>query len=165
MARQEESRKNESRELEARIYTEDQGFEEPDLLHIPQEVKDRFLDQGLVLRWIRVTVQGRDDIQNVNKRGQDGWSFVDPKEVPELVFSSTVKDEGRYAGAICRGDLALAKASKARMEARQAFYERRSAEMMDSVNAQLGKLQDRRAPISNSSKSTVTKGRQPQFQD
>ena len=37
--------------------------------------------------------------------------------------------------------------------------------MMDAVNAQLMKNSDSRMPISNNSKSTVIKGRQPNFQE
>jgi hypothetical protein len=37
--------------------------------------------------------------------------------------------------------------------------------MMDAVNAQLMKANNSRMPITNSSKSVITKGRQPSFQD
>jgi len=37
--------------------------------------------------------------------------------------------------------------------------------MMDAVNAQLMKNNDSRMPISNTSKSVRTTGRQPSFQD
>lgn len=162
MTRQEDSRMSELRERNEREYT-DFAFEEPDALMIPEEVKDRFLAEGMVLRWIRITVKGKDDIQNVSKRFQDGWQFVDPKDVPEMAHSSIVKDEGRYSGTVCRGDLALAKMPKARADARQAFYENRSREMMDAVNAQLQKHNDSRAPVSNNSKSSVVTGRLPKF--
>ena len=37
--------------------------------------------------------------------------------------------------------------------------------MMDAVNAQLMRSSDSRMPISNTSRSVTTKGRQPSFQD
>ena len=159
-----ESRSESVRETEQRSY-EDYTFEEPDYLAIPDPVKDRFADEHMSLRWIRVSIKGRDDIQNVGKRLQDGWVFVTPEEVPEIAHNSFVKDEGRYSGTVCRGDLALAKMPTAKANARQAFYENRSREMMDAVNSQLQSHQDSRMPISNASKSQVVKGRLPNFQD
>lgn len=144
---------------------DDYTFEEPDNLAIPEEVKDRFADEGMVLRWIRVSIMGKDDVTNVGKRMQDGWQFVTPDEVPELMYNSVEREEGRYMGTVSRGDLALAKAPAGRMAARQAFYENRSREMIDSVEAQLQKHNDRRAPIQNSSSSKVIRGRNPSFQD
>jgi hypothetical protein len=102
-----ESRSSQVRENQTReeVYT----FEEEDALAIPEEVKARFLNQGMVLRWIRVQLRGADDYQNVGKRQRDGWVFVTPDEVPEMSTSSIVKEGGRYAGTVVRGDVALAK--------------------------------------------------------
>ena len=160
----EQSRSEVTRETEQRSY-EDYTFEEPDYLEIPDAVKDRFADQQMSLRWVRITLKGKDDIQNVGKRMQDGWVFVTPDEVPEIAHNSFVKDEGRYSGTVCRGDLALAKIPTGRAMARQKFYEKRSQDMMDAVNSQLQNHQDSRMPISNASKSQVVKGRLPTFQD
>ena len=141
-------------------------YEEPNWLDIPTKVKDRFLDQGLVLRWIRISLKGEDDYQNVGKRTSEGWEFVTPQEVPEMVGSSVVRGDGRYAGSVCRGDLALAKMPKALAKSRQEFYENRSREMMDAVNSQLMKDNpDRRFPVSNTSKTQVSRGKNPKFQD
>jgi len=75
-----------------------------------------------------------------------------------------VRDEGRYTGAVCRGDLALAKMPLQKAENRQRFYENKSSEMVDAVNQQLMSQSDSRMPIRNSSKSQVTKGKTPKFQ-
>jgi hypothetical protein len=153
-----------SRETEARAF-EDYSFEEPNLLDIPQVVIDRFADQGLSLRWIRITLKGKDDIQNVGKRIQEGWDFVALEDVPEMAQSSVVKDEGRYSGTVCRGDVSLAMIPTHKAIARKEFYEGKSHQMMDAVNSQLMSNNDSRAPISNRSKSQVIKGRTPSFQD
>jgi hypothetical protein len=158
-------RSESNRDSEERMNEDFYTFEEPDALAIPAEVTNRYADQGLVLRWIRTSIRGKDDITNVGKRIQDGWEFVQPDEVPEMAHNSFVKEEGRYAGTVTRGDLSLAKCPTARANARREFYENRSREMMDSVNAQLSQHQDSRAPISNSSKSKVVKGRMPTFQE
>tara|TARA_R110001583_G_scaffold65497_1_gene189245 strand:- start:331 stop:822 length:492 start_codon:yes stop_codon:yes gene_type:complete len=163
MTRNETERSNATREATTR--EEEYFFEEPDALTIPDMVQARFDNEEMSLRWIRISVKGEDDIMNVGKKQQEGWIFVTPDEVPEMAITSFVRDEGRYLGAVCRGDLALAKKPTVKVKARQKFYEKKANEQMDAVNAQLMKNSDSRMPISNTSKSVTTRGRQPSFQD
>ena len=156
-------RSNETRETETR--EEEWTFEEPDALEIPESVQARFDGEQMSLRWIRISVRGQDDISNVGKRLQEGWVFVTPDEVPEMGVTSFVREDGRYQGTVCRGVLALAKMQSGKVKARQRFYEKKANDQMDAVNAQLMKSSDSRMPISNTSKSVTTKGRQPSFQD
>ena len=160
-----ETRSNEVREAHTREAKEEYVFEEPDALHIPDSVKARFNADDMSLRWIRISVKGQDDITNVGKNQQQGWVFVTSDEVPEMGITSFVREEGRYLGAVCRGDVALAKKPTVKVKARQKFYEKKANDMMDAVNAQLMKNSDSRMPISNTSKSVTTRGRQPSFQD
>ena len=131
----------------------------------PESVRDRFSANGLTLRWIRVLLKGEDDYTNVGKRMQDGWEWVELDEVPEMALSSYVKEGGRYSGSVCRGDLALAKMPLAKANARKEFYENRSSEMMDAVDRQLQSSSDSKMPIRNRSKSQVSTGKTPSFQD
>jgi len=160
-----EERSNTTREAASREVEEEYTFEEPDALSIPDSVQARFDNEEMSLRWIRISVKGVDDIMNVGKKQQEGWIFVTPDEVPEMAITSFVREEGRYLGAVCRGDLALAKKPTAKVKARQKFYENKANEQMDAVNAQLMKSSDSRMPITNTSKSVTTRGRQPSFQD
>ena len=162
----EQSRIDTLRETNTR--EEEYIFEEPDALSIPNAVQERFQNEGLDLRWIRISIRGQEDIMNVGKREQEGWIFVEPSEVPEMASTSYVRDEGRYLGTVCRGDVALAKKPTNQVEARQAFYQKKANDMMDAVNAQLYNNSDarlRNMPVSNSSKSTTMRGRTPNFQD
>jgi|TARA_Y100000034_G_scaffold131580_1_gene192631 hypothetical protein len=160
-----EERSNTTREAASREVEEEYTFEEPDALSIPDSVQAKFDNEEMSLRWIRISVRGEDDITNVGKNQQQGWVFVTPDEVPEMAVTSFVRDEGRYLGAVCRGDLALAKKPTVKVRARQKFYENKANEQMDAVNAQLMKNSDSRMPITNTSKSVTTRGRQPSFQD
>jgi hypothetical protein len=119
----------------------------------------------MALRWIRINLRGQDDYTNVGKRVQEGWQFVAINEVPEIQHTSFVRDEGRYTGAVCRGDLALAKMPLEKAENRQKHYEMQSSNMVDAVNHQLMSGNNSRMPIRNNSKSQVTKGKTPRFQD
>ena len=98
-----QSRNTETREEQTREYT----YEEPNLLDIPDSVYDRFLSQGLALRWIRISLKGDDDYKNVGRKTQQGYEFVDPKEVPEMLPTSIVVDKGRYENCVVRGDVVM----------------------------------------------------------
>ena len=143
----------------------DEEFTEPNWLSIPDSVVDRFKDEGMVLRWIRITINGQDDYKNVGDWQNDGWTFVEPNDVPEMMVNSRIVDEGRFEGCVVRGDVALAKASAKRMQSRQEYYQNRSRTMMDNVNAQLMNQSNSAMPIHNNSKSSVTRGRTPSFND
>ena len=79
--------------------------------------------------------------------------------------TSVVKDDGRYSGAVCRGDLALGKIPTKIFEGRNAYYKKKSDDLMNAVDSQLMKTNNSRMPISNTSKTTITKGRTPTFQE
>ena len=66
-------------------------FEEQDSLHIPKAVENRFKDEGMTLGWLRITLKGQDDFKYIGKKMQEGWKFVDIKEVPEVEQTSVVK--------------------------------------------------------------------------
>jgi len=161
-----DSRSTEVRENQTRdSYTQEYTFDEYDNMWLPDEITERFKNEGMVLRWIRIQLRGGDDYQNVGKRLKDGWVFVTPDEVPELGASSTVMERGRYAGTVVRGDVALAKMPEDRAIARREYFVKKADDLMNAVNSQLMNSSDSRMPIFNNSKSTVTKGKSPKFQD
>ena len=53
-------------------------YEEPNALEIPDPVINRFTNEGMSLRWIRINLKGVDDYQNVGKRMAEGWAWVTP---------------------------------------------------------------------------------------
>ncbi len=153
------------RTSETRQETEKYVYEEPDALNIPDMVKNRFHSEGMVLRWLRITLSGQDDYQNIGKHMAEGWEFVSPEEVPEMATSSLVREEGRYKGTVSRGDVALAKLPTYKADARQEHFRLKSQNLMHAVNSQLENSSDSKMPITNNSKSSVTRGRQPSFQE
>jgi len=155
------SRATQTRATKSKEYT----FTEPNWLDIPNMVVDRFTSEDMVLRWIRISLKGEDDYKNVGNKMTQGWVFVTPEEVPEMLHSATVLDTGRYQNCVVRGDVALAKMPRGKAAARNEYYQDKSNAMMEAVNQQLMAASDSRMPISNNSTSTVTKGRMPQFQN
>jgi hypothetical protein len=159
------TRENESRNAEQRENSGDYTYNEPNWLEIPDTVTHRFQNEGMTLRWIRISIKDQEDYKNMGKKMQEGWDIVQAEEVPEMMHSSIVREEGRYTGAVCRGDLALAKMPVRLAESRREFFENKSKEVVDAVNIQLMRNSDSRMPISNTSRSQVTTGRRPSFQD
>ena len=119
----------------------------------------------MTLGWLRITLKGQEDYKYIGKKLQEGWEFVSKDEVPELGATSVVRDEGRYAGAICRGDIALGKIPTRIYKARSEHYRKKSDQLMDAVNSQLMRGNNSRMPISNTSKTQTIKGRTPRFQE
>jgi len=158
------TRSSQTRETNERVQ-KDYVFEEPSLTNVPTAVEEKFKNSGMTLGWLRIDLKGNEDYQNIGKKQQQGWEFVTPEEVPEMGATSIVRKEGRYAGVVCRGDLALGKIPTFKLDAKKAHYLKKSNEMMDAVNQQLMSQSNSQAPISNTSKSSVTKGRRPSFQD
>ena len=159
-----ESRNSQTRENETREETE-YVFEEPNATYIPPAVEERFRQQGLSLGWLRILLNGQDDYQEVGKKQQQGWEFITPEEVPEMGATSVVREEGRYAGVVSRGDIALGKIPTVKLEAKRRFYRNKANEMLEAVNSQLMSGSTSKMPISNNSKSRTFKGRTPTFQD
>lgn len=93
------SRATQTRETETKEYT----YTEPNWLDVPEPVVDRFTNEDMVLRWIRISLKGDDDYKNVGNKMSQGWVFVTPEEVPEMLHSATVLDAGRYSNCVVRG--------------------------------------------------------------
>jgi len=149
---------------EATSKNETYSFEEKSALDIPENVLERFHSQGMALRWIRISLDGEDDYKNVGKQQRVGWTFVSPEEVPELANSSFTKDEGRYKGVVSNGDVALAKMLKGKVEAMTEYYRNKHKAQEQAVEKNLQAASDSKMPITNSSKSSTTRGREPRFQ-
>ena len=155
------SRTTGTRETETKEYT----YQEPNYLDVPTAVTNRFVTEDMVLRWVRISLKGEDDYKNVGNKMTQGWVFVTPEEIPEMLHSATVLNSGRYTNCVVRGDVALAKMPRGKSVARNDYYEAKANDLMEAVNQQLMSSSTSKMPISNSSTSTVTKGRMPQFQN
>ena len=137
-----------------------------ELLRIAQ-IDERILPElpeppeGFVYRWARVSLGGKDDVNNISKYIRGGWQFVKPDEI-ELALP--IRDYGKYEGYVGVGDMALAILPADIAEARTELVQQKTQDLMAAVNHQLGKLQDSRMPIHNESKSTVRRGKEARFE-
>ena len=82
------SRATQTRETETKEYT----YTEPNWLDVPAPVVDRFTNEDMVLRWLRISLKGDDDYKNVGNKMTQGWVFVTPEEVPEMFSGGAVQN-------------------------------------------------------------------------
>mgnify|MGYP001258685197 CR=1 FL=1 len=80
----------------------------------------------MTLGWLRITLKGQEDYAHIGRKMQEGWQFVASDEVPEMGATSIVRGEGRYKGAVCRGDIALGKIPTKLFQSRNAYYKNKS---------------------------------------
>lgn len=98
------------------------SYQPPQLGEVPDAIKQKFLEDGFVLRWIRIKAGKDDDAMNVYMRQREGYVFVKPEEVPELDTFESFKS-AKLGDLIIHGDLALAKIQTYKALARQKYFE------------------------------------------
>lgn len=117
--------------------------------------------EGYIYRWLRVTLQGKDDVKNISKVKREGWEFVKPEEIE--TSDLPIRNYGTLEGYVGEGDVALAKLPADIAEARQELVHQKARDLMNAVNYQLNQHDDRRMPIYNESKSRQKTGRDARF--
>ena len=138
-------------------------YEKQNWLKIPEEVSNRYKEKGLVLRWIRVSLKGQYDDQNVQTKQYEGWDFVKPEDVPEMSAGFTNQAANSLGNLVIRGDVALAANTMENNEGYRDHVEEFTQSQTDAINRQLMSKNDPRMPISNNSRSKVTTGRPAHF--
>ena len=141
-----------------------EAIEDSDWLKVPDSVKDKYLNEGYVLRWVRVMLDNQDDYQNIGRKEREGWTFVMAEECPELSSGFKVQEDGRMTGCILRGDVALAKQPIEYAKAKTEATRSRTNQMESAIqNRMMRDHPDRRMPITDSSKSRVSTGNRARF--
>jgi hypothetical protein len=129
-------------------------FDNP--LELPRSMLLRAQEENISYRWIRVRDgSGKDDMGNIMKWRNLGYTFVSPEEAPELSLGYVSEDHNRYGNLITVGSLALAKIDTDErqeiIEAKEAHTRRMSQGIMDQVRA--------RGVDTKGSTSAVSKGK------
>ena len=138
-------------------------YEKQNWVKIPEEVANRYKEKGLVLRWVRVSLKGQYDDQNVQTKQYEGWDFVKPEDVPEMSAGFTNQAANSLGNLVIRGDVALAANTMENNEGYRDHVEEFTQSQTDAINRQLMSKNDPRMPISNNSRSKVTTGRPTHF--
>ena len=100
---------------------------------------------------------GEDDARNIAKRKREGYEFVKKEEHPN--FDVPVHESGKYAGVIGHGDLVLAKIPVEMAEAKKEYFQNRTKQQTQAVDADVLKEQHPSMPISQQRKSSSSVGK------
>jgi|TARA_R110000803_G_scaffold210567_2_gene282670 hypothetical protein len=112
---------------------------------------------GVKYRWLRVSTGGEDDARNISKRRREGYEFVRKDEHPD--FDVPVHESGKYAGVIGSGDLVLAKIDEEMLDAKREYYEGKTRQQTQAVDADILKEQHPSMPLTQNRKSSVSLGK------
>ena len=97
---------------------------------------------GYEYRWIRESILGQEDRNNVSYRLREGWELVRAEELP-AEFALPALESGRHAGVVYNEGLLLAKIPVETIEERRAYYEGKTSERSEALDNTLYKDSDR----------------------
>lgn len=148
------------------VEQKEETYSPPSSYDIPEEVREKFADNGYHLRWVRVILDNQDDYKNVADRRREGYEPVGILELPEefrdLFETRSLNSQAnsRFANIAVVGDLALFKIPEGKARARHRYYEQVAVNNEQAVMRQLdgGSKLNKLLPISNESSSTVRVG-------
>jgi len=111
---------------------------------------------GFRHRWIRLEIMGQDDTKNMSSKLRSGWELVRADEYPGENYSTIT--EGKYAGVIGHGGLALARIPEEVAKARNEYFARKTQESEQAIKNDLLKDQHPSMPINSERQTRVTFG-------
>lgn len=138
-----DSREAQTREASAR--------QEHDTYRPPSRLPDPYPSEEYVYRWVRASTLGKPDDGNMWQRKSEGWIFCSASDVPEVAGPLGLPPS---ADTIEVGGLILCRAPRAKMLARQRYYENLAASQMQSVDVGLMRNSDSRMPLLKPERST-----------
>ena len=104
----------------------------------------------------RSEILGQDDSKNVSSKLRSGFELVRADEYPGETYSTIT--EGKYAGVIGHGGLALARIPVELAEARNAYFAKQTKDREDAINNDVYKDQHPSMPINSERQTRVTFG-------
>tara|TARA_R110000824_G_scaffold31070_1_gene101508 strand:- start:1647 stop:2108 length:462 start_codon:yes stop_codon:yes gene_type:complete len=114
--------------------------------------------EGYKYRWIRESVMGYDDKNNMYKRKREGYEPLRAEEVAG--FDVPIVDEGKYAGLVGNGGLIAHKVPVEIAEERDEYFRQQTDGQMEAVDNDWMRDNDSRMPkLSPERKSSVSFGR------
>lgn len=90
---------------------------------IPDEVIEMFAKRGYDLRLVRWTVNGVEDQRSLTRRENEGYEFVDAKELPaQYLKQLRLADTRSRNGLVTMGDLCLMKVDSDLRQSRRDYF-------------------------------------------
>lgn len=107
-------------------------------------------------RWVRVSMMGQPDGQNVSAKFREGYEACKIDEYPEMMHLAS--QDSRFKGNIEIGGLLLCRIPEEFLKQRAAYYETQNKAQVDSVDNNFLRENDPRMPLFADKKSKVTFG-------
>jgi hypothetical protein len=143
----------------------DQEWKEPNELEVPEAVLESLKATGCEPRWIRVSLGGKEDSNNIMTKLREGYTFVKWEDVEEI-WSDAPSMTGKHGNLITVGDLALAKLPISISESRKRAMAKKTRDLTEAIDRNLFENSPRNLnqlmPVQNNSRSQVFRGRQVQ---
>ena len=140
-----------ARELDSRkVAARPEAWRPPETLPTPD---DR---PGWKHRWVRVSMMGQPDGQNVSAKFREGYEACKIDEYPEMMHLAS--QDSRFKGNIEIGGLLLCRIPEEFLKQRAAYYESQNKAQVDSVDNNFLRENDPRMPLFADKKSRVTFG-------
>ena len=141
-----------SRELETRSKTERPKTWQP-ASTLPEPDKQ----PGYAYRWIRVSMVGQQDAQNVSSKFREGWEPVRIEEQPQ--FKMLVDPNSRFKDNIEVAGLLLCKIPEEFMSQRKEYFARKNRAQIESVDNNFMRENDPRMPLFREKQSKTSFGK------
>jgi hypothetical protein len=102
---------------------------------VPQGLQNHFSKMGYQLHWVRMTIEGKIDSENLSEVDYKGYEPVDVSEIPEnLKRGLQIDDVAGIKGLIVSKDTALFKIPVERYQEIRNYSLRRAQEQLSGVN-------------------------------
>ena len=112
---------------------------------------------GYAYRWIRVSMVGQQDAQNVSSKFREGWEPVRIEEQPQ--FKMLVDPNSRFKDNIEVAGLLLCKIPEELMDQRREYFAKKNRAQIESVDNNFMRENDPRMPLFREKQSKTSFGR------
>ena len=112
---------------------------------------------GYAYRWIRVSMVGQSDAQNVSSKLREGWEPVRIEEQPQ--FKMLVDPNSRFKDNIEVAGLLLCKIPEELMDQRREYFAKKNRAQIESVDNNFMRENDPRMPLYSEKKSKTSFGK------
>ena len=141
-----------SRDTESRNqFQRPQSWRAPEILPMPDP------RPGWTHRYIRISMMGKDDPQNISSKFREGWEPVKAEEYPELMIQAA--HSGQFKGNIEIGGLLLCKRPEEFGRQEREYFANQTRAQGEAVDNNLMRQSDSRMPIFQERRSTTSFGR------
>ena len=111
---------------------------------------------GISHRWVRTSMGGQSDVQNVSSKLREGYEPVKAEDYPEMMMHAST--EGRFKGNIEVGGLVLCSIPSEFLKQRDAHFSKINKDTMESVDNNFMKDNDPRMSKFSEKSTKVTFG-------